>query len=342
VSRFLPLEPLLELARVSLLLGRTFRVTMHPDGSFESVATHSIMLALVAGEVAGRLGYDEGLVYRYAVIHDLAECYAGDTNTARGLTPEQAEEKARREALATNRLEEELAASAEVLDLLAAYEEQDEPEAQLVRFVDKILPKLVHVLAGGRALEAMGMSFDEVLESHASQGAREGARYGEELPEVLDLFWRACQLAERELEGKLRGSEGPQDEPEARQAPRGPRLALRPGLEPDTAPDSPSGATWRYLALSEDIGPGGGETPLARCTVALLYKRSSEAGGGWGADIRGYDGGAHCRRILPDGHSPAGPNTREQLEEQLEALLVEDGWQLFDDPRRPRSAGGPE
>ncbi len=193
-GELLPLA--LELARVSLAFGLVKRATAHPDGTPESDATHTVMLGIIAPEIARREGLDPVLASAFATVHDLPEVYALDTSTARGLTPEQREAKDSRETAARERLRTEIGADSWVMQLLERYEAQQEPEARLVRYVDKILPKLTHVQNGGLALRRIGLGARELVEKHHAQGRELAGRYPE-FPVVRTLFEQACEAAER-------------------------------------------------------------------------------------------------------------------------------------------------
>ncbi len=98
-------------------------------------------------------------------------------------------------------------------------------------------------------------------------------------------------------------------------------VLLRPGTLPDTTPDSPAGATWRYLAVNT-VNPIG-ESELSAHTAACLYQHS---GGDWGGEILA---GTHANRILPDG-GPEVDTSREGIMRHIEALLGKDGYQFVD------------
>ena len=197
----------LDIARITMQFGQVRRVTMHENGEYESDTTHTVMLTLLGIEIAPLAGCDPGLVAQFAAVHDLPETYAGDTNTARGLSPFELEEKAGREALAMERLRDELGDSP-VLALLERYEAQEEPEARLVRYLDKVTPKLTHRLNRGRALAAMDLAAADVYEKHATQGAQLAKQYPE-MVEVRRLFAAACELVEHAIRcGEMTVAEG--------------------------------------------------------------------------------------------------------------------------------------
>ncbi|MBL9102147.1 MAG: HD domain-containing protein [Myxococcales bacterium] len=196
----------LAIANLALAFGQVRRVTLHADGEPESDTTHTVMLTLLAVEVAPTVGCDPGLVAQFATIHDLPERYAGDTNTAHGLSAEEAEAKAGREAVAMRLLEADLGDS-RWIDLLRRYEAQQEPEARLVRYLDKVLPKLTHYLNGGAALRALGITAADVMQKHAHQGAQLTEQYPE-LVQVRLLFSDACWIVEQGIrDGDVRVAE---------------------------------------------------------------------------------------------------------------------------------------
>lgn len=188
------IQQAMAIASAALTFGQVERATLHVDGSPESDATHTVMLALIVADLAAEEGLDVGLAVSFALVHDLPETYAGDTNTARGLTPEQQRSKDSRELGSLMRLEREIGADSWAIVMVHRYERQEEPEARLVRYADKILPKLTHCLNGGEALVAIGMTASEVLAKHDAQGAALHASYPE-FPAVRSLFLDACAEA---------------------------------------------------------------------------------------------------------------------------------------------------
>ena len=164
----------LALANLALQFGTVDRATRHQDGRRpESDTTHTCMLGLLAIGLAphAAVPLDPGLLAQLVYVHDLAEAYAGDTNTARGLDADQRRAKAEREALALERIRVELAGLPAVLRLVDLYEAQQLPEARWLRYLDKILPKLTHWLNGCSAVKAMGMTLADMQHSHRTQGA---------------------------------------------------------------------------------------------------------------------------------------------------------------------------
>jgi 5'-deoxynucleotidase YfbR-like HD superfamily hydrolase len=178
------------IASAALTFGQVKRATLHPDGSEETDTTHTVMLAMVVADIARAEGLDVGLAVQFAVVHDLPETYAGDTCTARALSPVAAAAKAEREAASLDRLVAELGPCWST-SMVRRYEAQHEPEARLVKCADKILPKLTHILNSGRALAAIGMTPAESEVNHAAQGAKLRAAYPD-FAATHALFDAAC------------------------------------------------------------------------------------------------------------------------------------------------------
>lgn len=183
----------LRLARIALAFGRVERATLHEDGRRPETDTdHTVMLGLIACELAPS-HLDRAKVAAFALVHDLAEVYAGDTQTL-VISAEGMAAKRDREALAQARLVAELGAGSWVAETLATYEEQREPEARFVRALDKVLPKLTLAFNGCAAARALtdraGFS-----NAHARQYEKLRAEYPE-FPEALALLRAAMTRSE--------------------------------------------------------------------------------------------------------------------------------------------------
>lgn len=182
-----------QLARISLAFGRVERATRHEDGVRPETDTgHTVMLGLVACELApARL--DRQRVAAFALVHDLAEVYAGDTQTLT-ISPGALIAKRVREDAARARLVAELGDGSWLAALLATYEEQREPEARFVRLVDKVLPKLTHAFNGCAAAMAL-TDRAGFAEAHDRQFQRLRDEYPD-FPDALALLHAAMVYAE--------------------------------------------------------------------------------------------------------------------------------------------------
>lgn len=164
----------LPLAKTILDFGHVFRLTRDAQGRRESDTTHSLMLALVAYDLAKKenaardphcnigepLDLEKVLVF--ALVHDLPEVYAGDTPTLRELDAAGQLGKDAREELARKQLRAELPDLPWLLDAMEEYELQQCREARLVKAADKLLPKLTHMCNDGLVLKEQGVSLEEV------------------------------------------------------------------------------------------------------------------------------------------------------------------------------------
>jgi 5'-deoxynucleotidase YfbR-like HD superfamily hydrolase len=193
---------LLQIAALALQFGRVDRATCHPDGERpESDTDHTVMLGLLAIDIAHRnpsLGLNPERLALLALVHDLAEVYAGDTNTTGGLTPEQQREKEAREAAAFARIEREIGGG--IALAMRRYELQRSPEARFLRYLDKVTPKLTHALNGGAAVRRQGHDLAWLRARHRAQGAELAARYPEFAAVLGPIFDAACEAAESAME----------------------------------------------------------------------------------------------------------------------------------------------
>jgi putative hydrolase of HD superfamily len=159
-------DALVRLGDHALALGRIDRTyCYHPDRRRkENVAEHTVMLGWIAPALAQQLfpELDRGLIAQLALVHDAVEIYAGDTPTLR-ITAAERLAKADRERAAANRIREEFLATLPWFTALVdEYESQRLPESRYVKAVDKLLPKIVHLLDGLHGLHEQGMDRAEL------------------------------------------------------------------------------------------------------------------------------------------------------------------------------------
>lgn len=192
-------DALVDLARLALQFGRIDRTAVyHPDGKMpESDTDHTVMLGWAACALAARCfpELDLGLVAQFALVHDAPEVYAGDTQTLR-IDDAGRSAKAAREAVAVDRLAEEFDRRLPWFpQAIGLYEAQQLPEARFVRGLDKVLPKLVHLLDGCAGLREFGVTRTELVVTFAKQAADMESYVGE-FVELMDL---RAELVERVL-----------------------------------------------------------------------------------------------------------------------------------------------
>ncbi len=183
-------DTVVHIAGLSLEFGRVNRITYHPDGATpESDTDHTVMLGLIACAFAAKypqMGLDVGLVAQYALVHDLPEVYAGDTPTLRALNEDAAQAKADREAAALDRITAETVALPWLAATIHTYEDRQAPEARYVKAMDKVLPKLTHILNGGVSIREGGMTPADVEARYREQD-EEIRRYAADFPLIFDL-----------------------------------------------------------------------------------------------------------------------------------------------------------
>jgi 5'-deoxynucleotidase YfbR-like HD superfamily hydrolase len=158
-------EAVIDLGRLTLAFRRVDRITYHENGTTpESDTDHTVMLGLVACAFAARHipDLDLGKVAQYALVHDLVEAYAGDTPTLRITAVEQAS-KRRRERAALERIERQFGGRLPwVPATIRDYERRADPEARYVKALDKLLPKITHLLNGGVTFQRQAMDPGEL------------------------------------------------------------------------------------------------------------------------------------------------------------------------------------
>lgn len=203
------LHEALALARIALAFGRVERVTFHEDGVRPETDTdHTVMLGLLACQIAHGLNtqtfsgldvsidrkLDVGLVAQFALVHDLVEVYSGDVQTltidTAGRTVKEERERAARE-----RLRAELG-ECWLTDRLGEYEEQTSPEARFIRVLDKVLPKLTHILNGCAAAKKL-TDLDGFKAAHDAQVTALSKQYGDVPFEVHALLRISMRESER-------------------------------------------------------------------------------------------------------------------------------------------------
>lgn len=170
-------KALVELAGLAMKFGRIDRTcVVHPDGTPESDTDHTVMVGWVACALAeyvnfvyGYEKYPVGKVAQYSFVHDAPEVYAGDTQTLR-ITEEEYAAKEVRETKAANQLFQQFRRTLPwFARTVSGYESQMDPVARFVRSVDKLVPKLVHVLNAAKDLVAFSVTHEEFLALVARQ-----------------------------------------------------------------------------------------------------------------------------------------------------------------------------
>lgn len=191
-------KALVELGSLAMAFGRINRTcVVHPTGEPESDTDHTVMLAWIAPPLAElinkRAGYEKypvGKVTEYAVVHDAVEVYAGDTPTHR-ITAAELAEKAHREYDASVQLYDQFIRYMPwFARTVRRYEEQADSTARFVRSVDKIMPKIVHVINASTDLVRAGLNYDDFVALYRRQ--REQIQGWCPEPVLLQIYDEFC------------------------------------------------------------------------------------------------------------------------------------------------------
>ena len=195
VSNDPTVSALLDVAELTLKFSRVPRATRHEDGiRVETDSDHTVMLTVLACAYAARYAphLDVGKIAQFAAVHDLVEAHAGDVlSLGMSADTRRLKELAEHEALV--RIDRELADLPWIAHTIYEYEALASEEARYVKIMDKVLPKLTHLLNGGAALREHGFSFEKAHADHLRQRAQMASEYPQAAAlAVFDVVIAAC------------------------------------------------------------------------------------------------------------------------------------------------------
>lgn len=184
-------QGLIDVGKLVFAFARVKRVTLYEDGvTPESDTDHTVMLSICACSLASKLypHLDIGKVAQFAIMHDLVEAYAGDTNSF-NLSVAGKVEKEKKEQEALLRIHSEFDTMYPwISSTIEEYESLETDEAQFVKVVDKVMTKLTHRMNEGAYLKKEGKTKEETLSHYGNQTMSLGNKYGEKFPEVLEIL----------------------------------------------------------------------------------------------------------------------------------------------------------
>ena len=184
-------DGLVDIGKLILTFAKVNRVTLHEDGIRpESDTDHTVMLSVCACALAERLypNLDLGKISQFATVHDLVEAYAGDTNTF-NISSDARREKEERESKALIRIKEEFdRVYPWVSFTIAEYESLSTDEAQFVKVLDKIMPKITYFINKGVSLRREKKTKDEVIFHYDNQTRAIEEKYGTKFPELIEIL----------------------------------------------------------------------------------------------------------------------------------------------------------
>lgn len=185
-------QGLVDVGKLVLQFARVNRMTRHEDGeTLESDTDHTVMLAVSAVALAEKLypdTLDRGLVAQFAIVHDLVEAYAMDTDSF-GISEAEKRAKDAREHDAMVRIRQEFEGVYPWLpETIERYEGLDTREARFVKTVDKLMSKVTHILNHGAYFKSRGMDAETMWNNYQQMVRKAGESYGAEFPEVMTLM----------------------------------------------------------------------------------------------------------------------------------------------------------
>ena len=180
------------------------RATLDRDNTPESDARHAIHLMQLAAPYAQEYypSLNPNKIAVYALIHDIIEAYAGDVASL-GMNAEQEAQKNLDEAQALVTLEKEYGTEwPQLIELIKAYEDLADAEAQFTKTFDKLDPSFTHLDNKGLALRTrFGFNAQEFTAA-ASQTANRMKPYSADYPKLVDdraeLIKRITRVAFKE------------------------------------------------------------------------------------------------------------------------------------------------
>jgi putative hydrolases of HD superfamily len=182
---------LVDIGKLVLSFAKVNRVTRHEDGIRpESDTDHTVMLSVCSCALAKKLypELDLGKVAQFAIVHDLVEAYAMDTDSF-GITAERKKEKDDREHEAFLRIEREFKdVFPWIVDTMRAYEERDSKEARFVKTLDKVMPKITHILNRAGVFKKREETIEAMKNHFDTQSVHCEQNYAFDMPEVIALL----------------------------------------------------------------------------------------------------------------------------------------------------------
>jgi putative hydrolases of HD superfamily len=180
-----------ELGKLLLAFGQTNRATYYEDGKTpESVTDHTVMVSIIGCAFAEQffLDLDLGKISQFATVHDLVEVYAGDTATLARMSETDKKNKEIRENKALERVKGQFGdVFPWIHQTIVEYESLSTPEARFVKAIDKVMPKITHILNNGATIKTQNQSEEEILYIYNEQHNGMSAGYAHDFPEIMVL-----------------------------------------------------------------------------------------------------------------------------------------------------------
>ena len=185
-------DGLVAIGKLVFDFAKVYRVTYHDDGDTrESDTDHTVMVSVIACALADTFYKDEldiGKVAQFAIVHDLVEAYAGDTDTF-GITDMKRVEKEHREMRALHMIEDKFMSVYPWLPkTIGEYERRESKEARFVKTVDKMMSQITHVLNRGVYFKKKRIGEKDMVNDYDEIFATIEKSYGKEFPIILTIM----------------------------------------------------------------------------------------------------------------------------------------------------------
>ncbi len=167
------LQRLLELQKLLLAFSQVERAAHRQhrgEHIGETDTEHSYNLAMTAWYLAPHFPtLDPDVLIRYALVHDLVEVHAGDTNVF--ATDDILATKHDREKAAAEKLRIDWADFPDIHDLIERYEKRADPEARFVYALDKIMPIMLIYINNGYSWSVNAITLQKLHAAKADKVA---------------------------------------------------------------------------------------------------------------------------------------------------------------------------
>lgn len=136
------MQKVLSIIKMAAKFVTVHRAVLNRNGDLENDAEHSYQLAMVswAANKQYQLRLKDELILKFALVHDLVELYAGDTDVHGD--KQKLEAKKENEIKALQLLQSQFAEYDDMLQAIADYQQMSSLEAQLVNVMDKLMPSI--------------------------------------------------------------------------------------------------------------------------------------------------------------------------------------------------------
>lgn len=184
-------QGLVDIGKLVLMFAKVKRATYHEDGvTLESDTDHTVMLSVCACAIAQKLypELDLGKVAQFAIVHDLVESYAGDTDSF-GLQEDARKRKEEREYESMLKIQSQFNGIFPWIGAtIESYETLSSKEARFVKTVDKAMSKITHVLNNGQYFKNRRLSEEDFVRDYTTVMRTAEQKYGAEFPEFIFLM----------------------------------------------------------------------------------------------------------------------------------------------------------